>query len=78
MYEFCLYEWHKDPFEIINTWTDELLSLMTLKLIQRHRKMRRPPPSSENGNADAKTVSLEELAGMTPHIKYEKVDKLCP
>ena len=39
-------EWHVTPDYIFNNWTDELLELMQLKLIER--KTREMPSAKEN------------------------------
>ena len=51
-----LSEWHLPPDYIVNHWTDELLSLMTTKLVERKERMFFKPSSSDN------TVSTEMLA----------------
>lgn len=58
-------EWHVTPDYIVNNWTDELLNLMTEKLVER-KEMK--PQASESPH-----VSAETLAAQAPHMfKMEK------
>ena len=47
-------EWHITPDYIVNNWTDELLNLMTEKLVERMNPKKESAPDN--------TVSTETLA----------------
>ena len=49
-----LVEWRLDPVYIVNNWTDELLDLMTEKLVKRKK------PTMEPKDPDG--VTADELA----------------
>ena len=48
-------EWHLSPDYIVSNWTDELLNLMTEKLIERkNRETRALRPASQGSSEGAK------------------------
>ena len=59
-FEFMMAEWHLPPDYIVNNWTDELLDLMTEKLVERRER----ESNAMKGNKTPKdhSVSSETLA----------------
>lgn len=70
-FEFMMAEWHLPPDYIINNWTDELLDLMTQKLVER--KERESNAMKENQTPKDHSVSIEALAAKSRGMI--KVDK---
>jgi len=56
-----LIEWHLDPVYIVNHWSDELLSLMSEKLVKRKE---RELDAIKNRNRGNDTIPDTELFNM--------------
>lgn len=66
-----LFEWHITPDYIINNWTDELLSLMTTKLVERKGKELKAI-KTPNALKTPNKVSDIELFSMAKNVIKEK------
>lgn len=59
-------EWHLSPDYIVNNWTDELLDLMTEKLVERRQRETeavKPMPSGSPGGHRVSDVEFFRHAG---------------
>ncbi len=60
-----LSEWHLPPDYIVNNWTNELLTLMTDKLVERRMGKKESPP-------DGKVSDTELFSAMGKSVKVIK------
>ena len=61
-------EWHIDPVRISETWTDEMLTLMLDKLIERKKRIN----EAMKGGGEPETTDVELFAQMGSKVKVVK------
>ena len=69
-------EWHITPDYIVNNWTDELLDLMTEKLVERkQRENQAVPQASSLGDAGGHKVPESVLFAKAKNLIKVKREK---
>ena len=62
-------EWHLPPDYIINNWTDELLSLMAEKLVERRERENTPTEGTKQQVGVSADVLAARSRGMIKVVK---------
>jgi len=62
VFEFLLAEWHITPDYIVAHWTDELLDLMTEKLVERKARESAPPGAKPLDSGKVSDTALFQKA----------------
>jgi len=65
-------EWHVTPDYIENNWTDELLTLMTEKLVERKERQLQTLSAASTSGGAAKISDVQMFARAGNLIKVEK------
>ena len=62
-------EWHVTPDYIVNNWTDELLDLMVLKMIDRKQRESNPEAQQATEAKVSEDILVARSGGMIEVVK---------